>query len=140
MMSTIDQQLPSQMKEDTVYVCERSIFSSFNVFTDLTKMSNQEAFMIKTIYDGYKKTNMSDGIIFINSSPKISLNRAISRGHPSDNQLTLEKIEYIHQRYQTWLEQSDLPVYYIDQSDVPKLSPKNIIESAIRFFEGEKNK
>ena len=137
-MSTIDQQLPTQMKQDIVYLCERSIYSSFNVFTDLTNMSTEEAYMINTIYLGYKKRDMADGIIFINSKPEICLNRALSRGHPSDNQLTLQNVEYIHQKYQTWLENTHLPVYYIDESDVPKQSAKDIIESAIMFFEDKK--
>ena len=134
-MSTIDQQLPTQINQDIVYLCERSIHSSFNVFTDLTNMSTEEAYMINTIYLGYKKRDNTDGIIFINTNPEISLNRALSRGHPSDKQLTLQNVEYIHQKYQTWIEGTDLPVYTIDESDIAKRSPKNIIESAIMHFQ-----
>ena len=133
-MSTIQQQTPVPMRQDTLYVFEKSIHAAFHVFTDLTQMSPQEAFMIQNIYEGYKNQNDPVGIIFIRSLPETSLSRAINRGYPSDNQLTLKTIEVIHNRYEKWLSKNELPVYYIDEDDVLHLKPENIIESAMSFF------
>ena len=91
--------------------------------------------MIKNIYDGYKNQSDPVGIIFLKSSPESSLNRAISQGYPSDKQLTLKAIEIIHNNYEKWLSKTELPVYYVDECDVLQLTPENIIELAMNFFE-----
>lgn len=133
-MSTIDQQLTDNKQEDTVFVCERSVFSAFHVFSNFSQMSEEEIFMIEYIFKGYAKRNPPLGIIFIENSPESSLIRAKNRGYPSDMQLTLETVKMIDERYKIWLRKTDLPVYFIHEKDVHWQSPEKILDKALQYF------
>ena len=129
-MSTIDQQLTDNKQEDTVFVCERSVFSAFHVFSNFSQMSEEEIFMIEYIFKGYAKRNPPLGIIFIENSPESSLIRAKNRGYPSDTHLTLETLEMIDERYKIWLRTTNLPVYFIHEKDAHWQSPEKILDNA----------
>ena len=133
-MSTIDQQISDNEQQDTVYVCERSVFSAFYVFTNFLEMSDEESFMIEYIFKGYAKRNSPIGIIFIKNSPESSLIRAKNRGYPSDMQLTLETLQNIDDRYKIWLTKTNLPVYYIHPNDTHWHNPEKILNNAMQFF------
>ena len=133
-MSTIDQQISGSMQQDTVYVCERSVFSAFNVFTNFSEMSHEESFMMEYIFKGYAKRNSPIGVIFIENSPERSLISAKNRGYPSDMQLTLETLKDIDERYKIWLAKTNLPVYYIHQEDIYWHTPEKILYNALQFF------
>ena len=75
-MSTFIQQMPLRLQDDTIYVCERSIHSSFNVFTKLIEVSASEQFMLQEIYSGYAATDNVKGIIYIKSDPEDCMERA----------------------------------------------------------------
>ena len=133
-MSTIDQQISENLQQDTVYVCERSVFSAYNIFTNFSEMSFEESFMIEYIFKGYAKRNSPIGVIFIESSPENSLIRAKNRGYPSDMQLTLDTLKSIDERYKIWLAKTNLPVYYIHQKDIHWHTPEKILANAMQFF------
>ena len=89
-MSTFAQEVPTELQTDTLYICERSIHTSFQVFTKMLDLSPEELFMLKEIYSGYAEKFPVKGIIFIQSSVEECLQRARSRNHQSDELLTFE--------------------------------------------------
>ena len=89
-MSTFAQELPSDLRTDTLYICERSIHTSFQVFTKMLDLSPEELFMLKEIYSGYAEKFPVKGIIFIQSSVEECLQRVRSRNHDSDELLSFE--------------------------------------------------
>jgi len=139
-MSTIQQQKPLQKMDNSLYICERSIDSAYNVFTDLHGMSKMEAFMVKTIYEGHAKSNSPLGIIYLESTPQNCLERAHSRGYPSDIRMTLQTMEDIDKKYKKWLFETPIPVHYVRETDHKNQKPEVILQSALQFFKSfEKN-
>ena len=119
-MTTFAEQIPSNLRTDTLYLCERSIHSSFHVFSKLLKLSSAESFMLQEIYHGYAKTFSVMGIIFINDSVEECFKRAKSRNHSSDQLLSLEYMTEIHERYMKWFDRTDYPVFYVSDLMIKK--------------------
>ena len=98
-MSTFIQKMPSSFNSDTIYISERSVHSSFNVFTKLLDIPREEVFMLKEIYNFYAKTSIVTGILYIQSSPEDCLQRSKKRDFASDNLLSLEYLKQIDYHY-----------------------------------------
>ena len=133
-MSTFAEQIPSNLRTDTLYLCERSIHSSFHVFSKLLKLSSAESFMLQEIYYGYAKTFSVMGIIFINDSVEECFKRAKSRNHSSDQLLSLECMTEIHERYMNWFDRTDYPVFYVSDLMMKKTSVDKIVTQALESF------
>ena len=133
-MSTFMQKTPSSLHTDTIYISERSVHSSFNVFTKLLDIPREEVFMLKEIYNFYAKTNIVKGIIYIQSSAEDCLQRSKQRNFASDNLLSLDYLKQIHYNYMDWLEQTEFPVFYVSDCKVQQLPPEEILAEALDAF------
>ena len=133
-MSTFAEQIPSSLKTDTIYLCERSIHSSFHVFSKLLKLSSEESFMLKEIYNGYAKKISIKGIIFIHSSVEECFKRAKDRNHLSDQCLSFEYMTEIHEKYMEWFAQTDYPVFYVSDMMIKESSVDEIVAQALEHF------
>ena len=133
-MSTFMQQIPSSLKEDTIYVCERSIHSSFNVFSKLLNLKKEDLFMLQHIYDGYAKGIQVKGIIYIQSSVEDCLRRAEQRNYSADRLLTQEYLKRVDCNYMDWLKKTNIPVYNTSDSEIRKIHPNEVLVEAFKLF------
>ena len=133
-MSTFIQKMPSSFNTDTIYISERSVHSSFNVFTKLLDIPREEVFMLKEIYNFYVKTSIVTGILYIQSSPDDCLQRSKKRDFASDNLLSLEYLKQIDYHYKDWLQQTDFPVFCASDCKVQQVPPEVILAEALDEF------
>ena len=91
--------MPLRLQDDTIYVCERSIHSSLNIFTKLIEVSDSEQFLLQEIYSGYAATDNVKGIIYIKSDPEDCMERASIRNYSSDRILSLFYVKKIENKY-----------------------------------------
>ena len=137
-MSTFAQELPSDLRTDTLYICERSIHTSFQVFTKMLDLSPEELFMLKEIYSGYAEKFPVKGIIFIQSSVEECLRRVRSRNHDSDELLSFEYLTKIQEKYMEWFANTDFPVFFVSDLKIKKMSTEEIISEALEMFKNQK--
>ena len=133
-MSTFQTQLPTVFKKDNLYICERSIYSAYHVFSKTLDLSKEEQFMLSQIFDGYSKNFCAKGIIYIKSSVKDNLKRARQRGYSSDIVLDLKYLEMLEENYNKWLHTTNIPVYFVTDKEIFESQPEHIIEKAMETF------
>ena len=133
-MSTFQNQLPTGLEKDNLYICERSIYSAFYVFTKMLDISKEEQFMLSQIFDAYSKNFFVKGIIYIESSVENNLKRAKQRGYPSDNVLDLKYLEILEENYKIWLKTTNIPVHFVTDTNIFENSPEQIIAEALNTF------
>lgn len=103
--------------KDTNFFLERSILSSFNVFTlnsfQEKKLNQIEYDILTEFYNFYyetifrnqekKKMNELFKIIYIKTNPDICLDRILKRRRKSENQITLDYLTKINDKYEAWI-------------------------------------
>jgi len=139
-MSTFVDQLPSHLKAGTVYLCERSIYSSFNVFSKLLDLSAEELYMLEEIYCTYAKNMPVKGIIYIQCPVEHCFQRTMSRNHSSDKLLTSEYLTLVHEKYLEWFDQTNIPVFYVSDVWINEAPVEKIISEAIEYFDKNRYK
>ncbi|CAF0717290.1 unnamed protein product [Brachionus calyciflorus] len=122
-------QSESQNEEIMNFFVERSILSSYNVFTlnsfQENKLNQVEFDILTKFHDFFaKKLNSVDNsneifqIIYIKTSPEVCFQRLKKRNRQSENEISLDYLRNIQQKYENWinrlLEENNTRVQIID--------------------------
>ena len=134
-MSTFAKRLPPILHQDTIYLCERSIHSSFHVFGKLLDLPKEEQFMLEQIYNGYVEGSSVKGIIYIQSSVKDCFRKARLRNFSSDKLLTEEYLTKVEIMYMDWLKKTHIPVFHIKDSEIGNTPIKEVLTEAFDVFD-----
>ena len=134
-MSTFMERMPISFNKDSIFLCERSIHSAFNVFSKLGNMPTEEEFMLKFIYGEYGRKSNIDGIIFIQSMVENCLARIKARGFSSDKLINLDYLKRIEEKYMEWLSTVDVPVFFISDQKIKEDSAVKVLEEAFVIFD-----
>lgn len=93
-----------------IKIMERSIYSIKNCFLEVLKNKNKELHpVIFEIFDEwFRYAEQSsklkvDLIIYLRTSPEISLKRISERGRNEEGQVTLEYLQQLHELHECWL-------------------------------------
>ena len=131
---------------------ERSILSSFNVFTQNTYeekgVNKVEYDILKRYFTLFKNElaannndsnleNISYKIIYIRTNPEVTFNRLRMRSRDSENTIDLGYLTKIHQKYENWIASLKLEDNSIVKIVDGNLDKKQVIYQIDKIFQSD---
>ena len=102
------------ISEDVIY--ERSPFTCRHIFTQLSHdrgmMNNYEMSLFSEIYESIGWS--PDAIIYIRTNPMTCMKRVKQRNRQCENDMTMEYLQSVHDKYEQLMTDTNIPVYVID--------------------------
>jgi deoxyadenosine/deoxycytidine kinase len=103
--------------ECTLIICERSIMSSYQVFTkmlyDDSYMNEIEYKIYKDLYDEWCHIGLPDKIIYLDNSAEICFDRIEKRNRLGENQISLEYLKKCEKYHELWFQHCSIPILKI---------------------------
>ena len=107
--------------EDTIIICERSHYTDIMVFAktlyELKDIEDIEWKVYQKWHDMINELfiiNIS-GIVYVQTSPEISLNRILKRSRNGESDIKLEYLTIIHNKHEDWLNSTlNIPLHTIN--------------------------
>ena len=120
---------------DYIFI-ERSIFSDHNVFAKGCKYLNQlndiEYDIYKIWFDKFKTVHPIDYYhIYLQLEPEICLQRIIQRNRNEETNITIEYLQLLHDRHESWLTTDEKCLKTYDNTKL--LKPEDVIEDVKNF-------
>jgi len=112
-------QLAIKTYPNHVIIMERSLLTDYHVFA---KMLNEKGNLLPEEFSIYKKwfyhfnTHQMDGLIYLECSPEVALERCTKRNRPGET-ISLEYLEELHERHETWIHQIETRPFLHIQND-----------------------
>lgn len=135
-------------------IMERSIYSSFNIFVEALHsdyvLTDIEYHILKGWHDQLTSprehnqdvngTVKPTFIVYVRASPTVCLSRIFSRKRPEETDVTLEYLEELHRRHDSWLLSSSftesIPVVVLD-GDCSRLDIHVLYQKLLSYITGE---
>lgn len=103
-----------ELEKHNVFITERSLETDFNVFA---QMLRDEGAIDAMEWDLYKKWYRMlqdschiDAIIYVNTSPEVSLERIGIRGRQGEGEIPLDYLQNLHKYHLKWIDRIASPV------------------------------
>ena len=103
-----------ELEKHNVFITERSLETDFNVFA---QMLRDEGAIDAMEWDLYKKWYRMlqdschiDAIIYVNTSPEVSLERIGVRGRQGEGDISLDYLQNLHKYHLKWIDRIASPV------------------------------
>jgi deoxyadenosine/deoxycytidine kinase len=110
----------SSSQEQVLFLEERSIYSSRNVFTQINYLqgdiSEDNLYILDCLFHDYAKNDDILGIVYLDCNIETAMSRISDRGHTSDAMLSSDYVRQVDNVYKTWLEQAPWPVLKVNAS------------------------
>lgn len=114
-------------------IYERSPLSNRYVFTELQNLNPLEKNLFEEVYD--QVAWIPDVVIYIRTTPEISMERMCKRGRECENEVPLDYLKAIHDKYEKMFQ----PEYYKDYFSYLNLKYTKGKECRIIIVDGNQN-
>jgi deoxyadenosine/deoxycytidine kinase len=112
------------MKEsppDSIILTERSIFTDREIFAKMLHDSGKIEDISYSIYlrwfNEFSEASL-DGIVYVQTTPDLCLQRTIQRNRKGEECIPLSYLNDCHRYHEEWINNTDIPVLYIDAKNV----------------------
>ena len=137
-LSIIKKALTS-LPPDTIIITERSIFTDREIFAkmlyDDNKIESIEYQIYLRWFNEFKTINL-DGIIYVQTLPGVCNKRIGIRNRKGESSIPLEYLERCHDYHERWINNSNVPVLYMDghpeHSTELSMKIKEFVESDLK--------
>jgi deoxyadenosine/deoxycytidine kinase len=105
---------------DKVILCERSFFTDLEVFAKSLRDANELSDVEWQVYNRWHKLVQDvvnipiAGQIYLRAKPCVCLERVKTRARQSENLITKDYLETLHNQHERWLSGSDVPTLVVD--------------------------
>lgn len=103
-----------ELEKHNVFITERSLETDFNVFAQMLRDEGQidamEWDLYKKWYRMLQDTCQIDAIIYVNTSPEVSLERIGVRGRQGEGEIPLDYLQNLHKYHLKWIDRIASPV------------------------------
>ena len=104
--------------KDKIIICERSIYTDRHVFAkmlyDQNFINEMEWITYNYWFDTFKNETKLSGIIYVNTTPEICLERIIKRNRGEETGIELSYLIDCHQKHLDWLENENVTVLELE--------------------------
>ena len=133
----------SKIEEKTLFLEERSIYSSRNVFTQINfiqnKISEDSLYILDSLFKDYTKNDDILGIIYLECNVDTAMKQINERAHTADTLLTREYVKQVDDGYRKWLERVSWPVIKVDASESASTVKDSVLEALEQLLYHEQN-
>ena len=130
-------------REQTLFLEERSIYSSRNVFTQINFMqeeiSEDSLYILDKLFNDYTKNDDILGIIYLDCNIDTAMERIKERGHSADTLLTRDYVKQVDDVYKMWLGRVSWPVFTVDASVTSSAVMSSVLEALEHLLNHEQN-
>jgi len=126
-----------------VIICERSLEADNNIFAKMLKDDNKIGEVEYQIYELFYNNSKDDiklnGVVYIDSSPNVCLERINKRNRTGENDIEYEYLKKCKDYHDNWLitndEKNDLPVVRIDTNEDVSYVESNPNDKGMQWIE-----
>jgi deoxyadenosine/deoxycytidine kinase len=107
----------ANLPSESIIISERSIYTDREIFAKMLYEAGTMEHIEYSIYlkwfDEFKTFGL-DGIIYVQTSPETCNNRILERNRKGEESIPLEYLESCHEYHEQWINNTCLPILYID--------------------------